>query len=575
MSTAATVRIARLDLKVEHRDLVHPFRNDLEDALRTAGLPHLPSGARLFIRRLRLGRIPAGLGRQALSRYLDAKLGTVDYVLALPEAAPAEQADAVLVPDLVTGAALALDAIEAGRGLPWYLQDLFPDLAGTSPGRAEARVLEILIAGAGPQAPGRLAETAGGGRRLLRLLAGLSDQNVRAVLAGFGEASTGLADLSDGLAAVPGGPDRVLAAPPPRPLPTGIVLDAILFHASPAARREITLAASGLPTDPERLGLLAVWLATARAGPSAVRAALARLKRALAGTGDAERSGRTRHPGPALMAPARHRTERGPGLPELPEPAAPSILRLARPPDRDETSSLLPEPSPLEGAFSDHAGLWLLLPALRLAGLDATEQATGLSLGHTLLSGFADRLGLGEADPARTCLAPDFDADPGMLRPWLPRADVLRLVSGGRDLRFTRSAPGKAVIGLRHGDGILAVAGPSEIHTLRAAGCGLHAAPRPVLDFSSALRRGLMLATQRLVSRTTGTGWRRLAARRGRIVVTPTHLDIEFDGRDADPAVRIAGLDLDPGWVPWLGRVVCFHYNYSRMRSFPTQEPRP
>jgi hypothetical protein len=24
--------------------------------------------------------------------------------------------------------------------------------------------------------------------------------------------------------------------------------------------------------------------------------------------------------------------------------------------------------------------------------------------------------------------------------------------------------------------------------------------------------------------------------------------------------IRLAGLDLDPGWVPWLGRVVSFHY---------------
>jgi hypothetical protein len=27
-----------------------------------------------------------------------------------------------------------------------------------------------------------------------------------------------------------------------------------------------------------------------------------------------------------------------------------------------------------------------------------------------------------------------------------------------------------------------------------------------------------------------------------------------------DMTVRRAGLDLDPGWVPWLGRVVQFHY---------------
>jgi hypothetical protein len=25
--------------------------------------------------------------------------------------------------------------------------------------------------------------------------------------------------------------------------------------------------------------------------------------------------------------------------------------------------------------------------------------------------------------------------------------------------------------------------------------------------------------------------------------------------------VRLAGLDINPGWLPWLGRVVSFHYD--------------
>jgi hypothetical protein len=145
----------------------------------------------------------------------------------------------------------------------------------------------------------------------------------------------------------------------------------------------------------------------------------------------------------------------------------------------------------------------------------------------------------------------------------------MRLVSGGRDLEYTRIRSGKAIVGLRHGGGILAVAGPNEIKAIRATGCGLRPAEQQMVYSPDALRYGLMLAAQRLVSRSTGLGWRRLACRRGSITATPTHLDIEFYGHDVDPAVRIAGLDLDPGWVPWLGRVVCFHYDYSRVRSFP------
>lgn len=43
---------------------------------------------------------------------------------------------------------------------------------------------------------------------------------------------------------------------------------------------------------------------------------------------------------------------------------------------------------------------------------------------------------------------------------------------------------------------------------------------------------------------------------------TEAHLDLELTASTIDPALRLSGLDLDPGWVPWLGRVVRFHYEH-------------
>jgi hypothetical protein len=60
--------------------------------------------------------------------------------------------------------------------------------------------------------------------------------------------------------------------------------------------------------------------------------------------------------------------------------------------------------------------------------------------------------------------------------------------------------------------------------------------------------------------RTAGIGLRSLVCRRGHIVVTPSHLDVRFLAGEADIRVRKAGLDLDPGWLPWFGRIVHFHY---------------
>jgi hypothetical protein len=52
----------------------------------------------------------------------------------------------------------------------------------------------------------------------------------------------------------------------------------------------------------------------------------------------------------------------------------------------------------------------------------------------------------------------------------------------------------------------------------------------------------------------------RLARRAAGVSVTPTHVDVVLPLAEADIAVRRVGLDRDPGWVPWLGWIVAFHY---------------
>jgi hypothetical protein len=84
----------------------------------------------------------------------------------------------------------------------------------------------------------------------------------------------------------------------------------------------------------------------------------------------------------------------------------------------------------------------------------------------------------------------------------------------------------------------------------------LHAGSAPRLSDPAALT----LAVQRLCWRRARLGWRPLVRRPAQMTWTNTHVDLCFTHRQADVRVRRAGLDLDPGWVPWLGRVVRFHY---------------
>lgn len=51
--------------------------------------------------------------------------------------------------------------------------------------------------------------------------------------------------------------------------------------------------------------------------------------------------------------------------------------------------------------------------------------------------------------------------------------------------------------------------------------------------------------------------WVRMPAR---VIATPTHLDVHFHQDAANPEIRIAGLDINPGWFPWFGMVMNFHY---------------
>lgn len=51
-----------------------------------------------------------------------------------------------------------------------------------------------------------------------------------------------------------------------------------------------------------------------------------------------------------------------------------------------------------------------------------------------------------------------------------------------------------------------------------------------------------------------------LVCRPGFLALTATHADVWMALERADLRIRRAGLDIDPGWVPWLGRVVHFHY---------------
>jgi hypothetical protein len=95
--------------------------------------------------------------------------------------------------------------------------------------------------------------------------------------------------------------------------------------------------------------------------------------------------------------------------------------------------------------------------------------------------------------------------------------------------------------------------------------------PTPSHLMASSSRRGQLasawvLAIRRALRRGVGIGLATLVRRSGRVVATTTHVDVHLSLDDLDLRVRRAGLDIDPGWLPWGERVVHFHYDAGSRR---------
>jgi hypothetical protein len=70
------------------------------------------------------------------------------------------------------------------------------------------------------------------------------------------------------------------------------------------------------------------------------------------------------------------------------------------------------------------------------------------------------------------------------------------------------------------------------------------------------------LAVRRWCWRIARISVREVISRPGVFSVNHTDLDVALSLDQADIRVRRAGMDLDPGWLPWFGSVVRFHYRY-------------
>jgi hypothetical protein len=499
----------------------------LEDALRTASLPEAGPSRVLLIRRLPVGVIRAHLPPSSLALTLERVVRqlAVSAVHAGDASAPHQESvffrDDAEPPVLLAGRLARGEPVTAWFW-PLAVQGFHPTLP-----RDEALRLALsaaLQSSAGPAAAVRLVESLHARSGLDALLGALRQHEGPAVLHAFGGA--------------PAGP----AQPPGTPAePLETELKSFSLRAV-VARWGGTWGAG----DARSVWLAAVALVMEHPGRLADPRLFERATRLVHGL---------------LSSPSEAAAQEAPGVPAsglAAEHEASSPIPSAEPPAPALTSLAAQEPSELPTDMASAASA----PEAGTASLDAPAASPG-ALASSPAPGSLAR------DTGDMDAAPEHTAAPGPAWPEAP----LPTVAGG--LLFL--VPVLERLGfpalLDAQPALLELNLPERFLAFAAGRLGAPATDASRVLFSTAepppedlgydvdrVLRGLLLAVQWWCHRRARIGLRRLVHRPARIMATRTHVDVLFDIQQADLRVRGAGLDLDPGWVPWLGRVVRFHY---------------
>ena len=518
-------RVHRLRLRGPDQAAVGRGARLIEDAVRTASIP-TPAGRVIVVRRLALGSIGPGATAARVSRMVESALERPGLVWCHGLEGRAAGADVVWFSDAVEAhVALARRLLSGRAAEEWFWPLAIPAWrASTRPGEEIALLRESL--GALPEAPAALA-------------------CFDAALEGFDEPVDSRPRSRDAEAAREAREAREASNGPLR----SALHEEERRHLAPTESPEQHTpapvpAAAPEPHDHATAGAAAAEdprpddLGAARADAGspgeAVAEAAAFTKPALSAKLEtAPTAGDSPPPGPRHSA--LDRAAPGDGA------AAESGARLAR---------LFGAPS-LRGEEerSSAGGLLFLLNALAALGyqewLANHPDWVHRRIATRVMIEVLNRLGVPDSDPVRhlldapagDCRSPSVFRAPAGWSPqlWRGRGAVMYRRRGGLELQLDPA--GRLLLAAR------ALDASAERSNL----------DRHVVDAWS-------IAVRRWLRRAAGIGLASLVRRPARLTLTSTHVDLVFDLDRSDLRVRRAGLDLDPGWVPWFGRVVSFHY---------------
>jgi len=518
----ATERIVRhLRLRADSEASVRRAVLKLEDALRCASLPD--AGARLLlVRRLDLGLMAAGASPQTLSLLLEQRVAAIGGTWVHGADPNADRADFVFFGDaLEARCELALQLAHAAPCAAWFWTLAVPEFKLAEGAQANLRRIALAIA-ALPEAPAALPAwitrltTAG----VAPMLAHAIGSSEAAMLLRAAHLSVGTPRLRAIQMAVPQQPQLASGARD-------------VDHAELPQRQELEPAFTALPMWARTLALAGGFVPRVASAAPVVHAAQA---------------GRAAVPNQTGIEPTRqkHRdvetasalVEPDTGAKDVHESSVPKQIQadtthLPDQPDSTATEAT-PEPSLSGRPFLDASpsacgGLLFLLPVLQRLGYAAwaetLPEGAAAQIVQQVLALVLRRLDAPSDDPTWLLASTPSNYDFGYI-------DLKAPASWGDP---TLAAPRGAAA-----EDIVALAEQAQS--------------------AAALAHVWLIACRRWLRRVAGIGVASLVMRPAALGLTATHVDVFFRLSDADMRVRRAGLDFDPGWLPWYGRVISFHY---------------
>ncbi|WP_437316202.1 hypothetical protein [Sorangium sp. So ce385] len=551
----------------------------VEDALRTASLPGADRGRLYVVRRLSLGAIDLTRPPAAIAMEIERRFEALRATAVHADASGAASAEAVYFHDDVEPSVLLARRVAAQQAVSAWFWPLA--VRGYAPALPASKALEIALA--------RALETPAGAAAVVRMTAELDEAALDALCGalrpgigealllrcGWGAPPAVVRALDRGVVAAPGERPR-LASPWPGVLRRWVArwgaadaravwLAAVAACAgSPALAVDRRLAARGAQLAMAAASLPEVDAAAAAEGDAAASswpvdappaeepeavAEVAAPRAAAVGPDAAPAAASALCADSARAAAPRAEPGRPATLPVPPgppvAPASPAPAAPARPPDTPSGAAAAGAAA-RSAAGGEPAAPRRRAPRGRSSGREPVWNGVPMpTAAGGLLLAIRPLMRLGMAD-------------------WLH--DHPAAVRGGFPVRVMEHLG--AWCGISPEDPALAVFDPPA-EPLPDVVDAPPEAWRDVLGEAAwralSCRPAGAPATWRLalslwLRRFAGLPLGRVVRRPGRVVATRTHVDVLFPLAAADVRVRAAALDVNPGWVPWLGRIVQFHY---------------